>query len=1113
MMDFRKITALLCAVALAVPVMAATPEPAHQGDGRLEWWRNDRFGMFIHYGLYSQCEGYWKDRPVEGIGEWIMKIGKIPVAEYQTLARTFTCSEIDPEGWVALARESGMKYLVITAKHHDGFALFDSEADPFNIVDATPYGKDLIRQVVDACHRQGMKIGLYYSQFQDWSYPGAGGNDWEEGYGYDPASFEKYMQKKALPQVRELLTNYGKIDMIWFDTPGRMTEEQSRAFLDLAHGLQPGIIVSGRVGNDLGDYVQMEDNDLPSVRPDLDWEAPVTMNHTWAYKRDDHDWKTVPHILWQLTRCASMGGNYLLNIGPEGDGSVPEESRERLAAVGEWMRSHGHTIWNTIPGPFPVAADWGNVTVRGEKMFLHVTDWPKDGQIALYGLHNEVRRSQMLVSGKEVPFYEQGGFLHLDLTGVSPEGPVSTVVVEVVGTPVAEQDLVQEEDGCVKLEVQSAENHTGCRIRFGSVNKWLAPKGRLDWEFVLHRPGSYRVEVVTTGYKQMAFPDQPALWDGGHEVVLEIAGQKLEGTVGCDRVENPPHELYNDFKVCDLGTVDLEETGLLSLSLKPVSIVKENKAGLAVRMIRLVPVSEEAGTVSGKIYGPTWESLDSRPVPQWFTDAKFGIFIHWGLYSVPGFSSKGSYAEWYWNALNEDPEKAKDKRLERHLAITDFHQRVYGKDFPYSGFRDGFRAELFNPEEWADIFKRSGARYVVLTSKHHDGYCLWPNEEASESYGMPWNSVSSGPHRDLVGELTEAVRKTDVKMGLYYSIWDWYNPLWTAEQQNLMKSGSMAVDFKKAGKDSGVRKNAAGPEVAAARKGLSDYIHQVMYPQFKELVRKYSPSLIFSDGDWWMSDDLWETRPLLAWLYNNAPNREEVVINDRWGKVRGKHGGYFTTEYGSGFENSDRPWEENRGIGRSFGINRIENIDDYNTDQELLFMLADIVSRGGNLLLNIGPSPDGTIPVIMQERLLQIGEWLDVNGEAIYATHPYRRTAQWSEGKMPVFTKDDYHAGFPVFEMTVSPKPGNARKEMWFTSKEDVLYALLPGWPEKDEAVIKEVKLQKGASVSLLGLDRPLPWKICRGNLHVDLSDVRPSELPCRHIFVLKIDGCQTGQD
>lgn len=496
---------------------------------------------------------------------------------------------------------------------------------------------------------------------------------------------------------------------------------------------------------------------------------------------------------------------------------------------------------------------------------------------------------------------------------------------------------------------------------------------------------------------------------------------------------------------------------------------------------------------SQEIYTDNWESLDSRETPQWFSDAKFGIFIHWGLYSVPAFSTKGTYAEWYGHALNGDTSIMNQNQLRRHRDITAFHNSFYGKDFEYKDFREKFTCELFNPDEWADILKNSGAKYVVLTSKHHDGYCLWPNNEASESFGTAWNTVESGPQRDLVGELTKSVRNAGLKMGLYYSIWDWFNPYWTEEQQLIIKSGiNSEMEDSQTIKD--------------AEEALNKYIDKVMYPQFKDLVQNYQPSLIFSDGDWWMDDKKWQTKALLAWTFNNAPNKEELVINDRWGKVRGKHGGYFTTEYGSGFSDDSKPWEENRGIGMSFGYNRNENINDYRTSKEIIFMLVDIVSRGGNLLLNIGPRADGIIPVIMQERLIQIGDWLDVNGEAIFETKMWEKSTQWSNGQIPEFFKSDYHTGFPIYEMTINPKPGNAVIEVWFTSKDDKLYAFTPEWPKADKLLIKDITVENISNVSLLGFDKVLDWKYSNNEIEISLKNIPVHTLPGKYIFVFKIE-------
>ncbi|VGO19622.1 alpha-L-fucosidase [Pontiella sulfatireligans] len=500
----------------------------------------------------------------------------------------------------------------------------------------------------------------------------------------------------------------------------------------------------------------------------------------------------------------------------------------------------------------------------------------------------------------------------------------------------------------------------------------------------------------------------------------------------------------------------------------------------------LLSVAAAAFAVDKK-YEPTWESLDSRETPQWFPDAKFGIFIHWGLYSVPAFAPRGTYAEWYWHAKDGDQSGKHAAAVGRADATQKFHNRVYGEDVPYSDFRDQFTCEMFEPEHWAKVFKRSGAKYVVLTSKHHDGYCLWPSKEASESFGMAWNSVDSGPKRDLVGDLTKAVRaEGGIKMGLYYSIWDWFNPYWPEAEQPT----------------TGPKRKMNLPE-----EGRKKYIDEVMVPQIKDIVNRYEPAVIFSDGDWWMDDEKWGTKPALAWLFNNAPNKDEVVINDRWGKVRKKHGGYFTTEYGSGFADPSVLWEENRGIGKSFGYSRVETFDDYNTGELLIYMLCDIVSRGGNFLLDIGPTADGRIPIVMEDRLIQIGEWLEVNGEAIYGTRRWKKDCQWSKGEIREYTKEEFHKGIPdpIIEMAKYPKAGQARKECYFTTKGDTVYAMITELPDNGEFEIADIELSKDSKVTMLGVKGELEWEKEDNGIEVELPRLNPSKLPCQHVFTLKI--------
>src|SRR6266851_7267424 len=309
-----------------------------------------------------------------------------------------------------------------------------------------------------------------------------------------------------------------------------------------------------------------------------------------------------------------------------------------------------------------------------------------------------------------------------------------------------------------------------------------------------------------------------------------------------------------------------------------------------------------AGLLQAQPYQPAWESIDRRPTPAWFTDAKFGIFIHWGVYSVPAYApvipGKLAYAEWYWNAMTAGQ---KPKANPIQTGTWAFHQKRYGADFPYQDFAPQFRAELFDPDHWADVFERSGAKYVALTSKHHEGFALWPSKEASTTWGRPWNAVDIGPKRDILGDLTDAVRKKNLKMGYYYSLYEWYNPVWLTDKPK--------------------------------------YIREHMVPQFKDLVTRYKPSIIFSDGEWELPSADWGTAALMAWLFNESPVKDEVVINDRWGKdTRHKHGGYWTTEYTPGMSGMDHPWEESRGMGYSYGYNRAEKLEHYHSGRELVVM-------------------------------------------------------------------------------------------------------------------------------------------------------------------------------
>jgi len=311
------------------------------------------------------------------------------------------------------------------------------------------------------------------------------------------------------------------------------------------------------------------------------------------------------------------------------------------------------------------------------------------------------------------------------------------------------------------------------------------------------------------------------------------------------------------------------------------------------------------------------------------------------------------------------------------------------------------------------------------------------------------------------------VRQAGLKMGIYYSLYEWFNPLYKAD-----------VDL---------------------------FVEKHMIPQFKDVVNRYAPSVIFSDGEWDHLYPTWKSTELLTWLYNESPCKDDVVANDRWGKkCRHQHGGYYTTEYGSGMPNADTPWEENRGMAHSFGYSRTENLADYNSSQEFVYMLIDIVSRGGNFLLDIGPTGDGRIPVIMQERLIDIGDWLKVNGEAIYGTQVYERSCQWTAGKKAEEKRGRYKIKYDVLKLTVQPDPGFATKEIFFTKKEDALYCICPVYPD-DQLVVKDLRLPSNAKISLLGTDTKVSWRKQGGNVVIDVPRLNPSRIPCRFAWTFKV--------
>ncbi|MHA4812236.1 alpha-L-fucosidase [Flavitalea flava] len=435
-------------------------------DERMKWWREARFGMFIHWGVYAQLAGvYQGHEQARGGAEWIMNRMKIPVAEYQAYAKAFNPVKFDADQWVRAAKNAGMKYIVITAKHHDGFALFQSAASPWNIVDATPYGKDILKQLAAACKRQGMKLGFYYSHAQDWNNPGgsAARKPMREGWPnpesakidayteshnghWDPAQetadFNQYIDRVSVPQVRELLSNYGDVAVLWWDTPTNMTDYAALKLQALLK-LQPAIITNDRLKrpNFQGDTRSPEQK-IPGLNEldGKDWETCMTMNGTWGYRTTDNKWKSPETLIRNLVDISSKGGNYLLNVGPKPDGTFPEQTVQILKEIGAWMKINGEAIYATGASPLGPLS-WGRCTKKDTKdgtiLYLSVFDLPATGKLIVPGLKKEVKSATILDGGKKLktgtagggPKGDHGGDLIIELPAIPETSAAKMVTV------------------------------------------------------------------------------------------------------------------------------------------------------------------------------------------------------------------------------------------------------------------------------------------------------------------------------------------------------------------------------------------------------------------------------------------------------------------------------------------------------------------------------------------------------------------------------------------------------------------------------------------------------------------------------------------------------------
>lgn len=559
-----------------------TPE---QHDKRMAWFREARFGMFIHWGLYAVPGGVWNGKDVPGAAEWILNSAKIKVSDYEPLIKQFNPVKYDPKKWVQIAKDAGMKYIVITSKHHEGFGLWPSKQGDWNIA-STPYQKDLLKPLAAACKEAGIKLCFYHS-IMDWHHP-----DYLPRREWDPRpelkpDFERYV-KYMKAQLKELLTNYGDIGIIWFDGEweSTWTHERGKDLYHYVRSLQPNIIINNRVDtaragmnglntrdDAVGDYGTPEQTIPANGLPGQDWESCMTMNDTWGFSSHDHNWKSAQKLVQNLIDCASKGGNYLLNVGPTPEGEIPASSVERLAAVGAWLKQNGESIYGSQAGPFPRAVSWGRVTAKPGRLYLHVFDPGSTPEIELPGLKGKLLSVRGLNGGPVAQWREADGSVF-----VSVPHSVSTMpeVLELryegkltVEIPVPRQNP----DGSLELQARDAKvngNSAGYEQAKDCIGFWTDVKDSVEWEFEVRRPGEVRLEL------ELACPADSA----GSTFEVQVGGQTVKGKVSSTGS-------WETFQKLDLGKIALVTPGRMKLVVKPTA-----KPGLAVmnlRAVRFVP--------------------------------------------------------------------------------------------------------------------------------------------------------------------------------------------------------------------------------------------------------------------------------------------------------------------------------------------------------------------------------------------------------------------------------------------------------------------------------------------------------------------------------------------
>ncbi|MBS0028192.1 alpha-L-fucosidase [Chitinophaga sp. 2R12] len=537
----------------------------------IQWFKDAKFGLFIHWGLYSQLAGKWNNKRYYGSGEWIMFQAGIPVKEYEQVAKEFNPVNFNADEWAQLAKDAGIKYMVITAKHHEGFAMYDSKASDFNIVEATPYKKDPMKALADATRKRGIKFGFYYSQFVDWHEPNGAGN--ERDFDESKKNYQLYYDQKAIPQLKELLTGYGPLGIVWFDLPGGLTKAETQKLIDSLHALQPQSLFSSRVGQGLGDYKDFGDSEVPPVPIKGAWESIYTHNDSWGYIEHDMNFKTSTEIIQLLANVASKGGNLMLNVGPDGKGNIPFYSIKYLKETGKWLAVNGESIYGTTYGFIP-AQPWGVTTAKPGKLFLHVLNKPQNGKLLVPDFTNQVSNVYALDGKRKLNFKRNDKDIVIDIPSSTGATANNVLVIEYSGAPpaynatspvtVSQQYETNRVDAIFSTNSGKAKTTSlGYSHYFGDwkhatcVTSMATPDDAATFQIRITDPGDYKVILE--------YACSPA--NAGQEASLEMAGEKFFfKTLRTSEYSNGAPLLFIQHPV---AITKIERTGVYSITIRP----------------------------------------------------------------------------------------------------------------------------------------------------------------------------------------------------------------------------------------------------------------------------------------------------------------------------------------------------------------------------------------------------------------------------------------------------------------------------------------------------------------------------------------------------------------